>query len=206
MKITPVSAVFLLVVASLPVFCDSGEPPVLHLKASPETRSLFAPLDDVHLLSNGLLQLGQTMREFVQKTKEQINTIFQKLNIFDRSFVQLSVLAGEIKEGEEELKQTALALNAHNEEVKELSKKISSKMESILQEKNQLLNKVESMEEKLSGLSVDLVTIRQVAEINSLKVSDLCSGSFLILFSHKTLHSQQTNFLQVTGKSKGKNV
>lgn len=169
MKITPVSAGFLLFVASLPVFCDSQEPSVLHLEASPETRSLFAPLDDVHLLSNGLLQLGLTMREFVQKTKEQINTIFQKLNIFDRSFVQLSALAGEIKEGEKELKQTALTLNTHNEEIKELSKKISSKMESILQEKSQLLKKVESMEEKLSRLSVEPVTIRQLAEINSLK-------------------------------------
>uniref|UniRef100_A0A3B3V9Z7 Angiopoietin-related protein 3-like n=1 Tax=Poecilia latipinna TaxID=48699 RepID=A0A3B3V9Z7_9TELE len=145
------------------------QPPVLNLEALPETRSLFAPLDDVHLLSNGLLQLGQSMREFVQKTKGQINTIFQKLNIFDRSFVRLAALAGEIKEGEEELKQTAAVLNTHNEEIKELSKKISVKMESILQEKGQLLNKVEVMEEQLSSLSVDLVTVRQVAEIDSLR-------------------------------------
>uniref|UniRef100_A0A3B3YMP7 Fibrinogen C-terminal domain-containing protein n=1 Tax=Poecilia mexicana TaxID=48701 RepID=A0A3B3YMP7_9TELE len=137
--------------------------------ALPETRSPFAPLDDVHLLSNGLLQLGQSMREFVQKTKGQINTIFQKLNIFDRSFVRLAALAGEIKEGEEELKQTAAVLNTHNEEIKELSEKISVKMESILQEKGQLLNKVEVMEEQLSSLSVDLVTVRQVAEIDSLR-------------------------------------
>ncbi|KAM4728019.1 angiopoietin-related protein 3-like [Anableps anableps] len=169
MKITPVSIVFFLVVASVPVFCDSKEPPVLNLEAPPETRSLFAPLDDVHLLSNGLLQLGQSMREFVQKAKGQINTIFQKLNIFDRSFIQLSALAGEIKEGEEELKQTAVVLNTHNEEIKELSEKIISKMESILQEKSQLLNKVERMEEKLSRLSMGMVKIRQVAEINSLR-------------------------------------
>ncbi|XP_007554982.1 angiopoietin-related protein 3-like [Poecilia formosa] len=169
MKTTPVPVVFLLVLASVPVLCDSSQPPVLNLEALPETRSPFAPLDDVHLLSNGLLQLGQSMREFVQKTKGQINTIFQKLNIFDRSFVRLAALAGEIKEGEEELKQTAAVLNTHNEEIKELSKKISVKMESILQEKGQLLNKVEVMEEQLSSLSVDLVTVRQVAEIDSLR-------------------------------------
>lgn len=176
MKTTPVPVVFLLVLASVPVPCDSSQPPVLDLEALPETRSLFAPLDDVHLLSSGLLQLGQSMREFVQKTKGQISTIFQKLNIFDRSFVRLKALAGEIKESEEELKQTAAVLNTYNEEIKELSEKISVKVESILQEKGQLLNKVEIMEEKLSSLSVDLVTVRQAAEINSLRVSDLCSG------------------------------
>ncbi|XP_014327702.1 angiopoietin-related protein 3-like isoform X2 [Xiphophorus maculatus] len=169
MKTTPVPVVFLLVLAFVPVPCDSSQPPVLDLEALPETRSLFAPLDDVHLLSSGLLQLGQSMREFVQKTKGQINTIFQKLNIFDRSFVRLTALAGEIKESEEELKQTAAVLNTHNEEIKELSEKISVKVESILQEKGQLLNKVEIMEEKLSSLSVDLVTVRQAAEINSLR-------------------------------------
>ncbi|PWA17498.1 hypothetical protein CCH79_00011326 [Gambusia affinis] len=169
MKTTPVPVVFLLVLASVPVPCDSSQPPVLNPEALPESRSLLAPLDDVHLLSSGLLQLGQSMREFVQKTKGQINTIFQKLNIFDRSFVRLTALAGEIKEGEEELKQTAAVLNTHNEEIKELSEKISVKMESILQEKGQLLNKVEIMEEKLSSLSVDLVTVRQAAEINSLR-------------------------------------
>uniref|UniRef100_A0A3B5LK75 Fibrinogen C-terminal domain-containing protein n=1 Tax=Xiphophorus couchianus TaxID=32473 RepID=A0A3B5LK75_9TELE len=165
--------------------CSSfSQPPVLDLEALPETRSLFAPLDDVHLLSSGLLQLGQSMREFVQKTKGQINTIFQKLNIFDRSFVRLTALAGEIKESEEELKQTAAVLNTHNEEIKELSEKISVKVESILQEKGQLLNKVEIMEEKLSSLSVDLVTGRQAAEINSLRVSDLCSGKVSNFMPH----------------------
>ncbi|XP_035993828.1 angiopoietin-related protein 3 isoform X2 [Fundulus heteroclitus] len=169
MRITPTSLIFFLVVASVPVLCDTREPPVLHPEAPPATSSLFAPLDDVHLLSNGLLQLGQSMREFVQKTKGQITTIFQKLNIFDRSFSQLSALAGEIKEGEEELKETAVVLNTHNEEIKELSEKISSKMESLLQEKSQLLNKVESLAEKLSSLSVGPVTITRVAEINSLR-------------------------------------
>uniref|UniRef100_A0A3B3X8I1 Fibrinogen C-terminal domain-containing protein n=1 Tax=Poecilia mexicana TaxID=48701 RepID=A0A3B3X8I1_9TELE len=183
MKTTPVPVVFLLVLASVPVLCDSSQPPVLNLEALPETRSPFAPLDDVHLLSNGLLQLGQSMREFVQKTKGQINTIFQKLNIFDRSFVRLAALAGEIKEGEEELKQTAAVLNTHNEEIKELSEKISVKMESILQEKGQLLNKVEVMEEQLSSLSVDLVTVRQQS-INSLLAAMVEQGRHL---DHQTM-------------------
>lgn len=38
-----------------------------------------------------LLQLGHGLKDFVHKTKGQINDIFQKLNIFDQSFYDLSL-------------------------------------------------------------------------------------------------------------------
>ncbi|KAE8291229.1 Angiopoietin-related protein 3 Angiopoietin-5 [Larimichthys crocea] len=116
-----------------------------------------------------LLQLGQSLREFVQKTKGQINDIFQKLNIFDRSFYQLSVLASEIKEEEEELKKTTVVLKANNEEIKGMSAEISSKVDSILQEKGSLQNKLDGLEQKLSSLSHGLVTSEQAAEIHGLR-------------------------------------
>lgn len=164
---------FVLAAAWVPALCGKEEPPVLQLEAPAETRSRFAALDDVRLLANGLLQLGQSLREFVQKTKGQINDILQKLNIFDHSFYQLSVLTSEIKEEEEELKKTTVVLKASNEEIKDLSVEISSKMNSILQEKSQLQSKVESLEKKLSGLSQGLMTSEQAAEISSLRVSHL---------------------------------
>ncbi|KAM7378965.1 hypothetical protein PAMP_004550 [Pampus punctatissimus] len=170
MKITLIPFLFVLAAACVSVLCIKEEPPVLQPGNPAETRSRFAALDDVRLLANGLLQLGQSLREFVQKTKGQINDIFQKLNIFDHSFYQLSVLASEIKEGEEELKKTTVVLKANNEEIKGLSAEINSKIDNILQEKSHLQNKVEGLEEKLSSLSQGLVTNKQVAEINSLRV------------------------------------
>ncbi|KAM8850446.1 angiopoietin-related protein 3-like isoform 2-T2 [Spinachia spinachia] len=155
--------------ACVPSLCGQGDPPVLQPEAPVETRSRFAALDDVRLLGNGLLQLGQSLREFVQKTRGQINDIFQKLNIFDNSFSQLSVLASEIKEEEEELKKTTVVLKANNEEIKDMSVRIDSKVDIILQEKSQLQNKVEGLEEKLSSMSHGLVTSEQVAEINGLR-------------------------------------
>ncbi|XP_041848111.1 angiopoietin-related protein 3-like [Melanotaenia boesemani] len=169
MRITLTAFMFVLAVVCVPVFCDQEEPPVLDLGTPPETRSRFALLDDVRLLANGLLQLGQSMRDFVQRTKGQINDIFKRLNIFDRSFYQLSALANEIKEEEEELKKTTVALKANNEEIKGLSEEISSKMDSILQEKSGLQSKVEGLEEKLGQLSLGLMTTAQAAEINSLR-------------------------------------
>ncbi|KAM9349961.1 angiopoietin-related protein 3-like [Symphorus nematophorus] len=169
MRITRIPLLFLLAAACVPALCDKEVQPVLQPEAPVETRSHFAALDDVRLLANGLLQLGQSLRDFVHKTKGQINDIFQKLNIFDRSFYQLSVLASEIKEEEEELKKTTMVLRANNEEIKGLSVQISSKVDSIMHEKGRLQNKVEGLEEKLSSLSHGLVTSGQVAELNSLR-------------------------------------
>ncbi|XP_051929414.1 angiopoietin-related protein 3 [Hippocampus zosterae] len=132
-------------------------------------KSRFAMLDDVRLLANGLLQLGQSLREFVHKTKNQINDIFQKLNIFDRSFYQLSVVTSEIKEEEEELKRTTGVLKTNNEEIKNLSLEINSKINNIVQEREQLQSKVGSLEERLKGLSEHKLHPDQLKEITALK-------------------------------------
>ncbi|XP_027884676.1 angiopoietin-related protein 3 [Xiphophorus couchianus] len=151
------------------------EPPtlpseVLTTEATPtEAKSRFAMLDDVRLLANGLLQLGQSLREFVHKTKAQINDIFQKLNIFDRSFYQLSVVTSEIKEEEEELKKTTNILKVNNEEIRNLSMEINTKINTILQERTQLQSKVGSLEERLKGLSESMIPADQLSEITTLK-------------------------------------
>ncbi|XP_049603259.1 angiopoietin-related protein 3-like isoform X2 [Syngnathus scovelli] len=151
--------IYLLVLtgACLPVQCGKevqpSPQPNLQPNASPEsTRSHFAGLDDVRLLANGLLQLSQSLRDFVHKTKGQINDIFQKLNIFDHSFNQLSVVASEIKEEEEELKKTAVLLKANNEEIRGISVQINSRVDSIMSEKISLQNQVDGLEEKLRSL------------------------------------------------------
>lgn len=136
-----------------------------------EVKSRFAMLDDVRLLANGLLQLGQSLREFVHKTKGQINDIFQKLNIFDHSFYQLSVVTSEIKEEEEELKKTTTFLKANNEEIRNLSLEINTKINSIVQERTQLQSQVGSLEERLEGLSQSVAPADQLSEIKALKVS-----------------------------------
>ncbi|XP_024909597.1 angiopoietin-related protein 3-like [Cynoglossus semilaevis] len=169
MKVTLVSVIFVLSVAGVTAFYGQEETSVPQHQAPAETRSRFAALDDVRLLANGLLQLGHSLREFVQRTKGQINDIFQKLNIFDRSFYQLSVLTSEIKEEGEELKKTTVVLKANSEEIKGMSAQINSKVENILQERSQLESKVDVLEMRLSSLSQGLVTSEQVAEINDLK-------------------------------------
>lgn len=167
-----IAQVLLLVLLSPGVSALSGPKEQPTAPAQP-VLSGFAGLDDVRLLANGLLQLGQSLREFAQKTKVQINDIFQKLNIFNRSFYQLSALTNEIKEEEEELKKTTVVLKASNDEIKGLSVQIVSKVDSILQEKSSLHDKLEGLEEKLSSISKGLLPRQQAAEIDSLRVGGL---------------------------------
>lgn len=158
-----------------------------------EGKSRFAMLDDVRLLANGLLQLGQSLREFVHKTKSQINDIFEKLNIFDRSFYQLSVVTSEIKEEEEELKKTTTFLKVNNEEIRNLSLEINSKIDGILEERSQLQTKVGGLEEKLKGLSQGMVPAEQIHEITTLKVSSALTMWQLILFDTSLVNRSYVN-------------
>uniref|UniRef100_A0A8C7KLQ2 Angiopoietin-like 3 n=1 Tax=Oncorhynchus kisutch TaxID=8019 RepID=A0A8C7KLQ2_ONCKI len=163
-----------------------------------EAKSRFAMLDDVRLLANGLLQLGQSLRDFVHKTKAQMNDIFQKLTNFDRSFYQLSVVTSEIKEEEEELKKTTMFLKANNEEIRNLSLEINAKINSILQERSLLQSQVGGLEEKLKGLSESMMPGEQLSEIKSLKdVIDVQESTITDLLKavkeqHDQLNQQKT--------------
>ncbi|XP_004369065.1 angiopoietin-related protein 3 [Trichechus manatus latirostris] len=136
---------------------------------SPEPKSRFAMLDDVKILANGLLQLGHGLKDFVHKTKGQINDIFQKLNIFDKSFYDLSLQTNAIKEEEKELRITTSKLQVKNEEVKNMSLELNSKLESLLEEKILLQQKVRYLEEQLTKLIQNQPEIQEHAEVTSLK-------------------------------------
>lgn len=141
--------------------------------APPEPNSRFAMLDDVRILANGLLQLGHGLKDFVHKTKGQMNDIFQKLNIFDKSFYELSLQTNEIKVEEEELRKTTSRLQANNEEIRNISLELNSKIEDLLQDKIQLQEKVGGLEEKVIKLVHIQPEVQELKEMTSLKVSRL---------------------------------
>uniref|UniRef100_A0A3Q3IV58 Fibrinogen C-terminal domain-containing protein n=1 Tax=Monopterus albus TaxID=43700 RepID=A0A3Q3IV58_MONAL len=194
MRIASIPLLFVLSAACAPALCGKEEPPVAQLEPPAETQSHSTTLEDVHLLENGLLQLGQSLREFVQKTKAQINDILQKLNIFNHTYHQLSVLNSEIKQEEEELKKTTTALKITSEEINNLSVEISFKVDSIVLEKGRLQNKVEGLEKKMSSLSQGLMTKEQVAEIDGLRdVINSQEQSILELLKAVSEQSDQIN-------------
>lgn len=134
-----------------------------------EPKSRFAMLDDVKMLANGLLQLGHGLKDFVHKTKGQINDIFQKINIFDQSFYDLSLQTNEIKEEEKELRRTTSKLQVKNEEVKNMSLELNLKLESLLEEKVILQQKVRDLEKQLTNLAQNKPEVQMHPEVTSLK-------------------------------------
>lgn len=152
------------------VISSRVDPDLLPFDSVPsEPKSRFAMLDDVKILANGLLQLGHGLKDFVHKTKGQINDIFQKLNIFDQSFYDLSLRTNEIKEEEKELRRTTSKLQVKNEEVKNMSLELNSKLESLLEEKTALQHKVRALEEQLTNLIQNPPGSQEHPEVTSLK-------------------------------------
>ncbi|XP_006879857.1 PREDICTED: angiopoietin-related protein 3 [Elephantulus edwardii] len=136
---------------------------------APEPKSRFAMLDDVKILANGLLQLGHGLKDFVHKTKGQINDIFQKLNLYDKTFYDLSQQTNEIKEEERELRKTTSKLQVKNEEVKNMSLELNSKFESLIEEKTLLQQKVRYLEDQLTNLIKTQPEVKAHPEVTSLK-------------------------------------
>ncbi|GCB79838.1 hypothetical protein scyTo_0017966 [Scyliorhinus torazame] len=148
-------------------------------------------LDDVRILANGLLQLGRGLKDFVQKTKNQVNKIFDKINIFDRSFFELSKQTEEIKLNEQELKTRTMILQANNEELKNMSFDIREKINDIVGTRTVLETKVDDLEDKLSELTEIKTEISEIKELPSLKaLIEEQNKSIKSLIS--TLHDQHS--------------
>uniref|UniRef100_UPI00398EF84A angiopoietin-related protein 3 n=1 Tax=Pristiophorus japonicus TaxID=55135 RepID=UPI00398EF84A len=139
------------------------------LEPASQGRSRFAMLDDVRILANGLLQLGHGLKDFVHKTKSQVNEIFDKINIFDRSFFELSKQTNEIKLDEQELKKRTIILQTNNEELKNMSLDIREKINDIVENRTILETKVEGLEDQLSKLTEIKTEILEIKEFPSLK-------------------------------------
>ncbi|KAM7014051.1 angiopoietin-related protein 3 [Passerculus sandwichensis] len=174
--------------------------------ASPETKSRFAMLDDVRILANGLLQLGHGLKDFVHKTKGQINDIFQKLYIFDRSFYELSLQTSEIKEEEEQLRQTTARLQINNEEIKNLSQEMNLKIEDLIQNKIQLQEQVWGLEDKVTKLAILQPSVQETKEISSLKAfveqqdNDIKQLLRIVEDQHEQLDRQHNQIMELEDK------
>ncbi|KFW82023.1 Angiopoietin-related protein 3, partial [Manacus vitellinus] len=173
---------------------------------SPETKSRFAMLDDVRILANGLLQLGHGLKDFVHKTKGQMNDILQKLYIFDRSFYELSLQTSEIKEEEEQLRQTTARLQINNEEIKNLSQEMNLKIEDLIQNKIQLQEKVWGLEDKVTKLAIIQPLMQETKEISSLKAfveqqdNDIKQLLKIVEDQHVQLDRQRNQIMELEDK------
>lgn len=111
-------------------------------RSTPLVQDKYASWDDVNVVAHGLLQLGQGLKEHVDKTKAQMRDINRKLMFLDTSVVEvekrqkeqeeaLRARSREVEEREKLLAQMAEEVRVKAEEVKKQSENINFNMEKV---------------------------------------------------------------------------
>lgn len=106
-------------------------------------RDKYATWDDVNVVAHGLLQLGQGLKEHVEKSKAQMSDVFAKLKAFNNTVAELRKQqeqdeAPKTRSKEEEERERLMAELAEEvrmrvEEAKKQSEDISSRMDRLEQ-------------------------------------------------------------------------
>nr|XP_015830565.2 angiopoietin-related protein 4 [Nothobranchius furzeri] len=133
-----------------------------------EKRVQYAARDDVNIIAHGLLQLGQNLKEHVDKTKVQMRDIFNKLKAFNRSMsdmgkdsLRLQARALEMEDREGQLLNVTVELRDKAEEVQQERRTMSERMSRIEE-------KVDSMLQGDKGPDIQLVLEAQSRRMEEL--------------------------------------
>ncbi|KAI4889887.1 hypothetical protein NFI96_029466 [Prochilodus magdalenae] len=117
-----------------------------------EKRVQYAAWDDVNVLAHGLLQLGQGLKEHVDKTKGQMRDISVKLKVFNSSVTELSRLSQRLQEDSEFLKAKAQSLEEREVQILNISSDLQEKAEELLRDRQKVDEKMNKLEEKVDGM------------------------------------------------------
>ncbi|KAI2667553.1 Angiopoietin-related protein 4 [Labeo rohita] len=117
-----------------------------------EKRVQYAAWDDVNVLAHGLLQLGQGLKEHVDKTKGQVRDITIKMKVFNVTISELSKLTQRLQEDSEALKAKAQSFEERENLVLNVSMDLREKTEQLLKDRKKDHERMNKLEEKVDGL------------------------------------------------------
>lgn len=120
--------------------------------AGKEKRVQYAAWDDVNVLAHGLLQLGQGLKEHVDKTKGQVRDITIKMKVFNVTISELGKLTQRLLEDSEALKAKAQSLEERENLVLNVSMDLREKTEKLLRDRKKDHERMNKLEEKVDGL------------------------------------------------------
>lgn len=120
--------------------------------AGKEKRVQYAAWDDVNVLAHGLLQLGQGLKEHVDKTKGQVRDITIKMKVFNVTISELGKLTQRLLEDSEALKAKAQSLEEREILVLNVSMDLREKTEKLLRDRKKDHERMNKLEEKVDGL------------------------------------------------------
>ncbi|XP_017286863.1 angiopoietin-related protein 4 [Kryptolebias marmoratus] len=149
-----------------------------------EKRAQYAARDDVNIIAHGLLQLGQNLKEHVDKTKVQMRDIFTKLKAFNRTTAELGRESQRLQAEGETLKARALEMEHREGQLLNITAELKEKAEEIQQERRTMSERMSRLERRVDSMlqghmnsgfsnSSDAGNIQLLLEAQNRRIDDL---------------------------------
>lgn len=120
--------------------------------AAKEKRVQSAAWDDVNVIAHGLLQLGQGLKEHVDKTKVQMRDVSTKLKVFNRTVTELGKESQRLRAEGEALKARAQGLEDREGQLLNVTAELREKAEEMQQERRTMNERVSRLEERVDSM------------------------------------------------------
>ncbi|XP_036410154.1 angiopoietin-related protein 4 [Megalops cyprinoides] len=150
MKMTTLT--YLLLCAAVLAATATGFPFERKGAAGKEKRVQYASWDDVNVIAHGLLQLGQGLKEHVDKTKGQMRDITAKLKSFNGTVAELGRQTQQLQEDSETLRARARGLEEREGQVLNVSAELRERAEELQRERQSVSDRMSRLEEKVDGM------------------------------------------------------
>ncbi|XP_022056402.1 angiopoietin-related protein 4 [Acanthochromis polyacanthus] len=120
--------------------------------AAKEKRVQSAAWDDVNVIAHGLLQLGQGLKEHVDKTKVQMRDVSTKLKVFNRTVTELGKESQKLRAEGEALKARSQGLEDREGQLLNVTAELREKAEEMQQERRTMNERVSRLEERVDSM------------------------------------------------------
>ncbi|XP_013889801.1 angiopoietin-related protein 4 [Austrofundulus limnaeus] len=150
-----------------------------HPAAAKDKRAQYAARDDVNIIAHGLLQLGQSLKEHVDKTKVQMRDVFTKLKVFNRSTAELGRQSQRLQEQGETLRARALEMEQREAQLLNITAELKETAEDIQQERRTMSERLSRLEQRVDRMlqghrnSTDAGNIQLLLQAQNRRIDDL---------------------------------
>lgn len=120
--------------------------------AAKEKRVQYPARDDINILAHGLLQLGQNLKEHVDKTKGQMRDIFTKLKAINRTMTELGKENQRQQAEGESLKARAREMEDREGQLLNVTAELREKVEEMKQERRTMSERMSRLEERVDSM------------------------------------------------------
>ncbi|XP_077373875.1 angiopoietin-related protein 4 [Festucalex cinctus] len=148
--------------------------------AEKEKRVQYAAWDDVNVIAHGLLQLGQGLKEHVDKTKVQMRDIFTKIKVYNRTVGELGKESQRLRAEGEALKARARGLEDREGQLLNVTAELREKTDEMRQERAAVSERLSRLEERLDNSlqgdaknGTDAHSIQMMLEAQNRRIDDL---------------------------------